>query len=98
MGLTAAVASLAKALPLHKTGSNVHVHVIIIVVVVVVVFVVSMAASGSSVHQSVHLAGTCFIVILQAFFINYSLLLFDKRPTVGATCILYFVCPATTRK
>lgn len=52
MGLTAAVASLAKALPLHKTGSNVHVHVIIIVVVVVVVvvFVVSMAASGSSVH------------------------------------------------
>lgn len=50
MGLTAAVTSLAKALPLHKTGSNVHVHVIIIVVVVVVVFVVSMAASGSSVH------------------------------------------------
>lgn len=57
MGLTAAVASLAKALPLHKTGSNVHVHVIIIVVVVVVVFVVSMAASGSSVRTSVHLAG-----------------------------------------
>lgn len=56
MGLTAAVASLAKALPLHKTGSNVHVHVII-VVVVVVVFVVSMAASGSSVRPSVHLAG-----------------------------------------
>jgi len=65
----------------HKTKTGSHVHVIIIIC--------TAAFCCFGFRWCRRGRGTCFIVILQAFFINYSLLLFDKRSAVGATCIFF---------